>query len=267
MPRLTALAVRMHSDYPERVKTLSWVTTLGQRRTKAYTLLLGDVSITVTPKRIKRIYVRVHPPDGRVTISAPTRASRSVVRAFAESQLEWIHRQRDRVQRQPREALAEFATGEIHYMCGKPLLLTVVERNGRQHIVPDDGTLTMFVRPGATLTTRADVLAAWHKRLLRESLPPMIQKWERCLNVRLEGYHLRRMKSRWGTCNCRTKHIRLNTELATKPEHLLDYVVLHEMIHLIVPNHGKRFVALMNKHYPAWREARAELNRTLPPRL
>jgi predicted metal-dependent hydrolase len=103
---------------------------------------------------------------------------------------------------------------------------------------------------------------SWHKSILNETLPPLIRTWEQRLNVRLQGYYLRRMKTRWGTCNCRTKHIRLNTELVTKPSHLLDYVVAHEMVHLIVPNHGPRFIGLMNEHYPFWREARAELNQS-----
>jgi predicted metal-dependent hydrolase len=242
------------------VKTLNWITTIGMRQPKDYTLVVGGLPIVVTRKRIRRIYVRVHPPDGRVTISAPNSASRRGVQEFAEAQLDWIRRQRDRVQIMPQEAPSQFATGETHYLWGRPQCLRVVERTGKQGIVPDDGTLIMFVRPGSTPATRANVMTAWHKSLLHDALPALIEQWQQRLNVQLEGYYVRRMTSRWGTCNCRTKHIRLNTELATKPAHLLEYVLVHELVHLIVPNHGKRFVNLMNRHYPTWRAARAELN-------
>jgi predicted metal-dependent hydrolase len=104
---------------------------------------------------------------------------------------------------------------------------------------------------------------AWHKSVLHAALPALIQKWEQRLKLRLTACHLRRMKTRWGTCNYRTGHIRLNTELVTKPAYLLEYVLVHEMVHLIVPNHGARFVALMNEHYPSWREARAQLSKSL----
>ena len=124
--------------------------------------------------------------------------------------------------------------------------------------------MTLFVRPGSDGTHRAQAMTAWHKSILHEVLPPLVQKWERRMNVRLTRCSLRRMKSRWGSCNHRTGHIRLNTELVTKPGHLLEYVLVHEMVHLIVPNHGKRFVALMDEHYPTWREARAELNASRP---
>jgi predicted metal-dependent hydrolase len=249
------------------VKLSSRITTLATPRPKEYTILVGELPIVVTRKRIRRVYVRVHPPEGRVTISAPSRASRRDVEQFAASQLDWIRRQRERVQRLPKETPSQFATGEVHYVWGRPHHLTVVDRSGRQRVVPDDETLTMFVRPGSSLAVRAAVMTAWHKALLHQVLPPLIQKWELRLNVRLEGYYLRRMTSRWGTCNCRARHIRLNTELATRAAHLLEYVVVHELVHLIVPNHGQRFVALMHKHYPAWRDARAELNGSRPPRL
>ena len=224
------------------------------------TILLGDISIAVTRKRIKHVHLRVHPPDGRVTISAPFSARSQVVEAFAVDRLEWIRRQQQRVRGQARVAPPRFVQGENHYLWGRRHVLSVVERDGRERVVLDDDGLTLFIRPDRDSARRGHVLHAWHKAILHGVLPPLIPKWEQRLNVRLRGYSLRRMKTRWGTCNCRTKHIRLNTELVTKPSHLLEYVLVHEMVHLIVPNHGPRFVALMNEHYPSWREARAELN-------
>ena len=229
-------------------------------RLMGQTIFVGDVPIAVTLKRIKHVHLRVHPPDGRVTISAPMSARPQVVEAFAESRLEWIRRQQVRVRRQVREAPRLYVSGENHYLWGQARELSVVERDGRPGVSGDDGHIRLFIQPGSDIATRAHVMRAWHKSILRETLPPLIRNWEQRLNVRLKGYYLRRMKTRWGTCNYRTKHIRLNTELVTKASHLLEYVLVHEMVHLIVPNHGPRFVDLMNEHYPAWREARAELN-------
>lgn len=226
-----------------------------------HTILLGGISIAVTRKRIKHVHLRVHPPDGRVTISAPLSARSQVVEAFAADRLEWIRRQQQRVRGQAREAPQRFVQGESHYLWGRRRVLCVVERDGRERVVLDDDEVTLFVRPERDSARRGQVMHRWHKTLLHGVLPPLVLTWEQRLNVHLRGYSLRRMKTRWGTCNYRTKHIRLNTELVTKPSHLLEYVLVHEMVHLIVPNHGPRFVALMNEHFPSWREARAELNR------
>jgi predicted metal-dependent hydrolase len=226
------------------------------------TIVVGDIPITVTRKRIKHVHLRVRPPDGRVTMSAPMAVRPQVVEAFAAARLEWIRRTQVRVRGQAREAPREFVTGESHYLWGRRHLLSVVERDGRQGVLLDNRRITLFIQPGSDTARRADVMHAWHKSVLHETLPPRIRNWEQRLKVRLKGYYLRRMKTRWGTCNHRTKHIRLNTELVTKPSHLLEYVLVHEMVHLIVANHGARFVALMNEHCPSWRKARAELNKS-----
>ena len=227
-----------------------------------HTLVIADIPIAVTRKRIKHVHLKVHSPDGRVTMSAPMSARLQIVEAFAAARLEWIRRHQDRVRNQPTQTALYFIDGESHYVWGRRHELSVVEREGRQGVTVDDGRITLFIRPGADTARRAAVMHAWHKTILHEILPPLIRTWEQRLNVRLTHYHLRQMKSRWGSCNPRTGHIRLNTELVTKPSHLLEYVLVHEMVHLIVPNHGRRFIKLMNEHYPAWREARAELNAT-----
>jgi predicted metal-dependent hydrolase len=224
------------------------------------TILVGGIPITVTRKRIKNLHMRVRPPDGQVTVSAPYRGRLPDIEAFVASRLEWIRRQQNRIREQAREVPPRFASGESHYLWGRRHLLHVVERNGRQGVTLDNRRIALFIKPGGDTARRAHVIHSWHKAILNDALPALIQKWEQRLNVRVRGYNLRRMKSRWGTCNYRAKEIRLNTELVTKPSHLLEYVLVHEMVHLIVPNHGPRFVALMNEHYPMWREARALLN-------
>ncbi|HEX6942398.1 MAG TPA: SprT family zinc-dependent metalloprotease [Gemmatimonadaceae bacterium] len=229
-------------------------------RMMGHTILVGDIPIEVTRKRIKHVHLRVRPPNGDVTISAPMSARLQVVEAFAATRLEWIRRQQERLRGLPRETPRRFATGESHYLWGRRHLLVVVERRGRQGVELNDRRMMLFVRPGSNVAGRARAIFTWHKAILGDTLPPLIRGWEQRLNVRVKGFHLRRMKTRWGTCNYRTKHIRLNTELVTKSAHLFEYVLVHEMVHLIVPDHGSRFVALMNEHYPSWRDARAELN-------
>lgn len=224
-----------------------------------HTILVGDIPIEVTRKRIKHVHLRVRPPNGDVTISAPMSARLQVVEAFAATRLEWIRRQQQRLKGQAREGTPRFEEGESHSLWGRRHELAVVERGCRPSVILDDHRITLFIKPGSDVDMRARVIHAWHASILDGVLPPLIRKWEQLLNVHVKGYYLRRMKTRWGTCNYGTKHIRLNTELVTKPSHLLEYVLVHEMVHLIVPNHGVRFVALMNEHYPAWREARKQL--------
>jgi predicted metal-dependent hydrolase len=224
------------------------------------TILVGDIPITVTRKRIKHVHLRVHPPHGRVTMSAPLTVRMRVVEEFAATRLTWIRRQQERLRGRAPVASQLFISGESHHLWGREYTLSVVEREGRHRVQLDDFVITMFVKPGSDTSRRAAVMDGWHRNILHEHLPPLIRTWEERLRVSLTGYSLRRMKTRWGTCNCRTCHIRLNTDLVTRPPNLLEYVVVHELVHLIVPNHGARFVALMNEHFPAWREARSELN-------
>ena len=224
------------------------------------TIRLGEISITVTRKAVKHVHLSVHPPAGRVTLVAPMATRPEVARAYAISKLGWIRDRQKQVRGQAREPQRAFVTRESHYVWGKRYLLRVVEENAKPSVTIDHRRITLIVRPGSGTTKRAEVMHAWHKGLLHEALPLLIRKWEAKLGVRVAGYFLQRMKTKWGGCNHRSGTIRLNTELVKKPKDLLEYVVVHEMAHLVEPTHGERFVALLNKHYPAWQVARAELN-------
>jgi predicted metal-dependent hydrolase len=226
----------------------------------ADTIRLDDITIAVTRKDIKHVHLSVHPPRGRVTLVAPSGTRLEVARAYAITRLAWIRRHREQLRGQARETPRRFVERESHYLWGRRYLLSVVERHAKPTVSPDHRRIRLTVRPGSSRAKRNAVVHAWHKSLLHEALPPLIRKWEKRLSVQVEGYYLRRMKTKWGSCNRRSRHIRLNTELVKKPRDLLEYVVVHEMVHLIEPRHSERFVALMDKHYPSWREARAELN-------
>ncbi|MCS6284425.1 MAG: M48 family metallopeptidase [Nitrospira sp.] len=224
------------------------------------TIQLGELSIRMTRKAIKNVHLSVHPPNGRVTMSAPITTRLDVARAYAISKLGWIQEQRLRLVSQARETPRKFVERESHYLWGRRYLLNVVHQDGKPFVSIDHRRITLTVRPGSDVQKRADVLHEWHKSLLHEVVPSLIRKWEMRLKVKVSRYFLQRMKTKWGGCNHNAGHIRLNTELVKKPKDLLEYVIIHEMVHLIEPTHSDRFIAILTQLCPSWREARAELN-------
>ncbi|WP_448872811.1 M48 family metallopeptidase [Desulfobulbus propionicus] len=224
------------------------------------TITLGEMTIAVFRKEIKHVHLSVHPPDGRVTLSAPTATRLEVARAYAISKLGWIREQQQRLAKQARETPRQYIERESHSLWGRRYLMRVVQRECKPFVTLDHRRITLTVRPGSDANRRAEVMHAWHKSLLHQAVPPLVSKWEQKLGVKVRGYFLQRMKTKWGSCNHRAGHIRLNTELVKKPKDLLEYVIVHEMAHLIEPTHSDRFIALLEEHYPTWREARAELN-------
>ncbi len=224
------------------------------------TIQLGEISILVTRKPIKNVHLSVHPPHGRVTLAVPTTTRLDVARAYAISKLVWIRRQQQKLTSQARETPRRFIERETHYLWGHRRLLTVVYVDAKPSVKIDHKRITLTVRPGSSAAMRADVIHDWHKSLLHEVVPSLIRKWEPKLKVTVAGYFLQRMKTKWGSCNHRAGNIRLNTELAKKPMDLVEYVVVHEMVHLLEPTHSERFIGILDEHYPSWREARAELN-------
>ncbi len=224
------------------------------------TIQLGEVSIAVTRKAVKNVHLSVHPPLGHVTLVAPTATRLEVARAYAISKLGWIRDQQSKLLAQVRETPRQFVERETHMLWGRRYLLSVVEKHAKPTVTRDHRRITLYVRPGSTLAKRGEVMDEWHRALMHQTVPALIEKWESNLGVKVSGYFLQRMKTKWGGCNHRAGNIRLNTELVKKPKDLLEYVVVHEMLHLIEPKHSERFVALLDRHYPTWREARVELN-------
>lgn len=224
------------------------------------TIQLGDISILVTRKSIKNVHLSVHPPAGHVTLVVPSGTRLEVARAYAISKLGWIRAQQAKLLGQARETPRQFVGRESHYLWGRRYLLTVKLREAKPAVSLDHKRITLTVRPGCNADKRAEVMHEWHKSLLHDVVPPLISMWERKLKVKVTGYFLQRMKTKWGSCNHSAGNIRLNTELVKKPKDLLEYVIVHEMVHLIAPTHSDRFISILEEHYPTWREARAELN-------
>lgn len=224
------------------------------------TIELGDVSIALTRKDVKHVHLAVHPPTGRVTLVAPRTTRTEAARAYAITKLGWIRNQRQQLSAQAREAPRQFIERESHYLWGRRYLLSVEEVDAKPAVKLSHRRLTLQVRPGTTADRRAEVMHDWHRAQLHAVLPGLIAKWQGKLGVQAAGYFLQRMKTKWGSCNPRQGNIRINTELVKKPRDLLEYVVVHELAHLVEPSHNERFLAILERHWPQWRESRAELN-------
>lgn len=221
---------------------------------------LGEITISLTRKSVKNVHLTVHPPDGRVSLVAPTNTRTEVARAYAISKLGWIRLQQQALRDQARETQRQYVERESHRLWGRNHLLTIVEADAKPAVKLDHRQITLSVRPGGDAAKRAEVMHAWHKRLLHAVVPDMIARWEPRLGVTVAGYFLQRMKTKWGSCNHAAGNIRLNTELVKKPKDLVEYVVVHEMLHLLEPTHNEQFVQLLARHWPQWRESRRELN-------
>ncbi|OFE12346.1 metal-dependent hydrolase [Pseudohongiella acticola] len=224
------------------------------------TISLGDIVIRITRKAVRNVHLSVHPPEGDVTLVAPVNTRLDVARAYAISKLGWIRERRQELQDQARETPRQFISRESHYVWGRRYVLEVKHKDAKPSVLLQPKKIILSVRPGTEAIKRAEIMYAWHRKLLHDLIPPLIQKWEAKLNVKVNAYYLQRMKTKWGSCTAQARNIRLNTELVKKPKDLVEYVLVHEMVHLIEPTHSERFVALLNQHCPGWREARAELN-------
>ena len=197
------------------------------------TIQLGEITILVTKKDIKNVHLSVHPPDGHVTLVAPSATRLDVARAYAITKLGWIRQQQEKLNSQAREAPRRFVERESHFLWGRRHLLSIAYRDAKPSVSLDHKRITLTMRHGSGESKRAEVMHEWHKFLLHGAVPPLIEKWEPKLGVKVHGYFLQRMKTKWGGCNHKAGHIRLNTELVKKPKDLLEYVIVHEMLHLL----------------------------------
>lgn len=225
------------------------------------TIQLGEVVLDVTHKDIKNVHLSVYPPDGTVRVSAPRHMSLDTIRVFVISKLGWIKREQRKLREQERETPREFLDRESHYVWGQRYLLEIVECAAGPRVQLKHRALVLQVRPGSDRPKKKEVLARWYRDQIRSALPELTARWEPRLGVEVERVYVQRMKTKWGGCTPATRTIRLNTELAKKPRECLEYILVHEMVHLVEPTHNEHFQQLMDSVMPMWRERRAELNR------
>ena len=223
---------------------------------------LGDIRINVIHKDIKHMHLSVHPPEGRITISAPYRMDLETIRLFSISKLGWIRKQQLRLRNQKREAIREYISGESHYYLGKRYLLKVLEQNSPPKVVLKQDRLELYVRKDSSARLKEAILQGWYRQQLQALVASYVPKLESKIGENVSEMRIKRMKTRWGTCNSRAKRIWLNSELAKKPIECIEYVLIHEMVHLLVKGHGSKFQAYMDSFLPKWKYVREELNRT-----
>jgi predicted metal-dependent hydrolase len=226
---------------------------------------LGNIAVDVVLKDIKNVHLSVYPPNGRVRIAAPSRMSLNTIRVFAISKLSWIKQQQKKLREQERETPREYLNRESHYLWGKRYLLTVREENEVPSIQLMHHCILLSVRPGTSGEGKQALFEEWYREQLKKAVLPLLAKWQPLIGVTVNRFFIQRMKTKWGSCNHRARHIRLNTELAKKPRECLEYIVVHEMAHLIDPTHTRRFITLIDRFMPKWQFYREALNR-LPVR-
>ena len=231
----------------------------------AETIDIDGMTVDVIQKDIKNVHLSVYPPLGKVRISAPLHMSFDTIRVFAVSKLGWIRREQKKLRDQRRETPREFLDRESHYVWGKRYLLEVVERQGAPAVEIKLGKLILQVGCRIDVATKDAIVARWYRDQIKAAVPTLIEKWSPIIGVMVTQFFVRRMKTKWGSCNPAASNIRFNTELAKKPRSSLEYVLVHEMVHLLEPTHGQRFIDLMDRFMPLWRRHRDELNR-LPVR-
>jgi len=226
---------------------------------------LGNISVDVILKDIKNVHLSVYPPTGRVRISAPKRMSLDTIRVFAISKLGWIKKQQAKLQAQERETPRDFLDRESHYVWGRRYLLEVVEEERAPSITFSGKKMVLRVRPHTSSDKREEIIENWYREQLKAEAKTLIAKWEPRIDVTVERFYVQRMKTKWGSCNPKKRSIRLNTDLARKPRECLEYLIVHEMTHILEPTHNAHFVALIDQFMPNWQHRRDQLNR-LPVR-
>jgi predicted metal-dependent hydrolase len=229
------------------------------------TLDLGGLRAEVSRKAIKHVHLSVLPPAGKVRVAAPQSMPLETIRLFVVSKLGWIRAQQRKLQAQERETPREFLNKESHYLWGKRYLLDIHHADAAPSVSLSPRKLHLQVRPGAEQARCEEVLDAWYRQQVRDAMPTLLDKWQPLLGVQANRVFVQRMKTKWGSCTPGSGHIRLNTDLAKKPPECLEYIVVHELMHLLEPTHSERFVALMSLYVPHWQHLRRQLNR-LPVR-
>jgi predicted metal-dependent hydrolase len=224
-------------------------------------IVVNGLVIQIVRKAIKNLHLGVYPPNGRVRVAAPLAVTDNAVRLAVIGKLGWIKRQQARFEAQPRQSEREMVSGESHYFLGRRYRLRVIPHDGAAKVVLRSRSgMELHARAEAAAAQRERVLHRWYRQQLKKLVPPLLEKWEAALGVQAADWRIKKMKTKWGTCTVEARRIWLNLELAKKPVKCLEYLILHELAHLLERHHNDRFIALMDKHLPQWRLHRAELN-------
>lgn len=225
-------------------------------------MVVSGIAVQVVHKPLKNLHLSVYPPDGHVRVAVPLHMTDDNIRLAVISRLNWIKKHQARFQAQPRQSEREMVTGESHYVFGKRYLLEVIERRGCHEIVlKNNSTLQLFVNPGTSTQNRTLVLNEWYRDQLKAQIPDLLNHWQSAIGKQAADWGIKKMKTRWGSCNIAQRRIWLNLELAKKPIECLEYVLVHELVHLLERHHNDRFKAYMDKYLPQWQRCHDILKR------
>ena len=222
---------------------------------------LGNITIDVELKDIKNVHLSVYPPSGRVRIAAPLRMDLDTIRIYAISRLGWIKEQQQKFLKQVREAPREYLDKESHYFLGSRYLLKVIILEAPPMVNVKHNTIEFYVRPNTDIPKRQVILDEWYRHQLKQLAPPVIEKWEKTMGVSINEFAIKKMKTKWGTCNREAKRIWLNLELAKKPFHCIEYIIVHELAHMLERTHNEKFIVMMDNFLPEWKQLKNELNK------
>lgn len=220
-----------------------------------------ELEIEVVRKNIKHLYIRVYPPEGKVRVVCPQKLAEATIAQFVKTKTHWIEKQRAKFLVQPPKPALEYVTGENHYFKGDRYCLNVIYHRAAPKVVVEENNLKLYVQHGSISEQREQALTKWYRQQLKAELPSLIAKWEQNIGVRINDWGVKKMKTRWGTCNTQARRIWLNLELIKYPTTCLEYVVVHELVHLLERKHNARFKSFMSQFMPLWRFYEAELNR------
>jgi len=220
----------------------------------------GELRAEVTRKAIKHVHLSVLPPAGKVRVAAPRSMALDTIRLFVVSKLTWIRSQQRKFELQERESPREFLNKESHYLWGKRYMLEIGFSDAAPTVTLTPRKLHLQVRPGTDRSRCEALLNAWYRKQVHAALPALLAKWEPLLKVKTSRVFVQHMKTKWGSCTPSSRHIRLNTDLAKKPPECLEYILVHELAHLLEPTHNARFSALMDLYLPNWQHFRKQLN-------
>lgn len=221
-------------------------------------MMVAGIKIEVVKKNIKNMHLAVLPPQGQVRISAPIHTGEEVIRLFAITKIGWIKKQVEKFQNQPRQTQREYVSGESHYLWGRRYKLQIKHAGATNKVEIKANQLILTVREISTAEQREKVLNEWYRANLKAKLPALFKKWEDKIGVKANFIGVKNMRTRWGSCNVRDKRVWINLQLAKKPFHCLEYVVVHELVHLLEKSHSPVFVAYMDKFLPDWRMVKGE---------
>ena len=228
---------------------------------KMHQIVVNGIPIDVVRKAIKNLHLAVYPPEGRVRIATPLSVDDEAVRLFAISKMSWIKKNQAKYKNQQRQPERKYISGESHYFNGQRYILNVVHHTGNPKVsIRNKKYIELLVKSDYTQEQRENVLTNWYRKTLKEKIPALVEKWQKIVGVEVAEWEVKKMKTKWGTCNREARRIWLNLELAKKPEHCLEYIIVHEMVHFLERNHTERFVAHMDKFIPLWRNHKQELN-------